>query len=171
MTRRDFVLKWLLYALALLPVLVLNLYVFPRFPLRGTIPTLLPLAAITVAVLEGPAGGAGFGLFVGILSDALIPGLSGPMTFVLCFLGLLAGIAARYGVRQNLLGCLICSSTSLFLINLIKVLFALIRSYAPLLTLTKVVVPEIIWSLVFLPLIYVIFLWVYRRVPQASSVL
>lgn len=168
MTRRDFLIKWLVYVLALLPILILALYVLPRIPVFGTIPALLPIAAITVAVLEGPVGGAGFGLFVGILSDALIPGIPGTMTFALCFLGACAGAAARYGVRQNLVGCLICSTGAMFLINLIRVVYLLIRGTAPLGILLTTALAEIFWSLVFLPLIYGVFLWVFHRVPKAT---
>ena len=168
MTRRDFLIKWLVYTLALLPILILTLYVFPWIPIFGTIPALLPVAAITVAVLEGPVGGAGFGLFVGILSDALIPGIPGTMTFALCFLGACAGAAARYGVRQNMVGCLICSTGTMFMINLIRVIYLLLRDAAPLGILLSTSLAEIFWSLVFLPLIYGIFLWVFRRVPKTT---
>ena len=102
MTRRDFILKWLLYALALLPVLLLEIYIFPWIPIFGIIPSLLPIAAITVAMLEGPVAGAGFGLFVGILSDALTGGTPGTMILFLAILGYAAGIASRYGIHQNI---------------------------------------------------------------------
>lgn len=168
MTRRDFFLKWLIYALALLPILTLALFVFPWIPIFGIIPALLPVAAITVAVLEGPVGGAGFGLFVGILSDALIPGIPGTMTFSLCFLGACSGAAARYGVHQNLVGCLLCSGGSLCIINMVRVLYLFLRGASPLSSLLLTAAGEILWSLVFLPLVYGIFLWVFRRVPQAT---
>lgn len=168
MTRRDFLIKWLVYALALIPILILTLFLFPRIPLFGTVPALLPVAAITVAVLEGPIGGAGFGLFVGILADAMIPGIPGTMTFALSFLGACAGAAARYGIHQNLVGCLICSGSSLVLINLVRVIFLFLRDFAPLGPLLLTAVGEIFWSLVFLPLVYGIFFWVFQRVPKAT---
>ena len=168
MTRRDFFIKWLVYALALLPVVVLGVFILPRIPILGTVPALLPVAAITVAVLEGPVGGAGFGLFVGILADALIPGVPGTMTFALSLLGGCCGAAARYGVSQNLLGCLICSGGSLLVINLVRVAVLFLRHAAPLWPLVTTALGEIFWSLVFLPLIYGIFLWVVRRVPKAT---
>lgn len=170
MTRRDLILKWLLYALGLLPIFALDLYVLPQFPIFGIIPTLLPVAAITVATLEGPVAGAGFGLFVGILSDALIPGTPGSMTVGLAFLGLCAGAAARYGVRQNMLGCLICSSGALALIALIRIFSHLLQGKAGLWPLLAVAVPEIFLSLIFLPLIYGIFYWIYQRVPKPSLI-
>ena len=168
MTRQDFFIKWLVYALALLPILILTIFLFPRIPIFGITPALLPVAAITVAVLEGPVGGAGFGLFVGILADALIPGIPGTMTFALSFWGICSGTAARYGVHQNLIGCLICSGGSLILINLVRVLSLFLRHTAPLGTLLLTAAGEIFWSLVFLPLVYGIFLWVFHRVPKAT---
>ena len=62
MTRQDFLIKWGVYALALVPVWFLELFVLNRFPLFGVAPMLLPLAAVCVAVLEGTTAGAGFGL-------------------------------------------------------------------------------------------------------------
>ena len=53
MTRQDFLIKWGVYALALVPVWFLELFVLNRFPLFGVAPMLLPLAAVCVAVLEG----------------------------------------------------------------------------------------------------------------------
>lgn len=168
MTRRDFILKWLLYAAALLPVLVLNLYLMPRLPIFGIIPSLLPMAAVTVAVLEGPVAGAGFGLFVGILYDALIPGLPGVMIIGLTLLGGAAGTVSRYGVQKNMMGCLACCAAALSVINAVRVFYHLLRGTTSLWQLLAVAVPEILVSLIFLPPIYGIFLWVYRRVPQAS---
>lgn len=168
MTRRDFILKWLLYTVALLPVLVLDLYIMPRLPIFGIIPSLLPMAAVTVAILEGPVAGTGFGLFVGILYDALIPGLPGAMIVGLTLLGGAAGTASRYGVHKNMLGCLACCAGALGIINIVRIFYHLLRGTASLWNLLAVAVPEILISLVFLPLIYGIFLWVYRRVPQIS---
>ena len=51
MTRQDFLIKWGVYALALVPVWFLELFVLNRFPLFGVAPMLLPLAAVCVAVL------------------------------------------------------------------------------------------------------------------------
>lgn len=169
MTRRDFGIKWTVYALALLLVAAVEVYVLPWFPILGTIPMLLPVAAVTVAVLEGPVAGAGFGLAVGVLSDALIPSpLPGAMTVALCLLGIGAGAAARYGVHQNLVGCLLCSAGALAAIDAVRVLAYWGLGGAALPALLAIALPEILWSLVFTPLIYAVFLWVYRRVPHVS---
>ena len=58
MTRQDLIHKWAVYALALLPVWLLDSCILPRFPLFGITPMLLPLALTAVAVLEGSGAGA-----------------------------------------------------------------------------------------------------------------
>ena len=109
MTRSDFIIKWGVYTLALVPVWILELYVLSRYPLFGVKPMLLPLAVVAVAVLEGSTAGGGFGLFVGVLCDACYHDTFGGMTLGLCLVGVCAGAVSRYALRQNLLGCLLCS--------------------------------------------------------------
>ena len=67
MTRHDFLVKWGAYALALLPVWLVEACLLPDIPALEVRPMLLPLAAAAVAVLEGAGGGAGFGLGAGLL--------------------------------------------------------------------------------------------------------
>lgn len=73
MTRRDLIHKWLVYALGLLPLWLLDDYILPRYPLFGVTPMLLPVAAAAVAVLEGAYAGAGFGMAVGLLWELAYP--------------------------------------------------------------------------------------------------
>lgn len=120
-TRQDFLIKWGVYALALVPVWFLELFVLNRFPLFGVAPMLLPLAAVCVAVLEGTTAGAGFGLFVGILCDAAYFNTDGAMTVGLCLIGVGAGALAQYVLRQNLVGCLLCSFAALALIDGVRI--------------------------------------------------
>ena len=167
MTRQDFILKWLFYALALLPVWWLDLYVFNRLPVFGVSPRLLPVAAITVAVLEGTVGGAGFGLAVGILCDAVYYSTWGGMTLGLCLLGWGAGAAAKYVLRRNFGGCLLCAAAGLSLLALFHVVSGLFTGLAPLYPLLQVAVPELLYSLCTLCLLYPWFSWIYRRVPKS----
>lgn len=166
MTRQDFILKWLFYALALLPAWWLDLFVLNRFTLFGVSPRLLPVAAITVAVLEGAVGGAGFGLAVGALCDAVYYGAWGGMTLGLCLLGWGAGAASQYALRRNFGGCLLCCAAGLSLLELIHVAFGLFIGLASLYPLLRVAVPEMLLSLCTLCILYPWFAWVHRRVPK-----
>ena len=170
MTRRDFLIKWGVYALALLPVWFLEQFVLNRFPVLGVAPMLLPLAAAAVAVLEGAAAGAGYGLFVGVVCDAVYFSTDGAMTIGLCLLGALTGMLAQYALRQSLAGCLVCSALVLAVIDAFRVLARLIRGAAPLAALLRVAGPEILWSMVFVFPVYGLYLWVFRRVPKKTVI-
>lgn len=168
MTTKDFAIKWLAYALALLPVWFLETFLLSRFPLFGIKPMLLPLAAVATATLEGAAGGAGFGLAVGILMDAVVPGVPGTRTVILTMLGLGTGLLSRYWLRQDLVGCFLCSVLSLVALDLFRILARLLTGGAPLGVMLLLAGKEILWSLCFVPLVYLVFRWVYNRVPKAT---
>ena len=53
MTRSDFMIKWGVYALAILPIWFLEVYVLNRLPVLGVTPMLMPLAAVAAAVFYG----------------------------------------------------------------------------------------------------------------------
>lgn len=163
MTRQDFILKWTFYALALLPVWWLDAFLLNRLPILGVIPMLLPVAAITVAVLEGGAAGAGFGLAVGVLCDCVYIGAPGTMTLALCLLGWGAGAATQYVLRPSFGGCVLCSAAGLLLIGTARVLQGLFTRLAPLSVLLQVALPEMLYSLCFACLLYPWFSWVKRR--------
>ena len=144
MTRSDFMIKWGVYALAILPIWFLEVYVLNRLPVLGVTPMLMPLAAVAAAVLEGATGGAGYGLFVG------------------------AGALAQYALRQNLVGCLLCSFGALLCIDAVRVAVHLLRGSASLGALLRVAVPEALWSMVFVFPVYALYLWVFHRVPKRT---
>lgn len=168
MTTKDFSIKWLAYGLALLPVWFAQAFLVNRFPFFGVIPSLLPLAAVAVAVLEGASAGAGFGLVVGVLFDTLEAGSAGWMTLALTLVGLCAGMLAQYVLRQDLLGCLVCSALALAAIDAGRVLARLLTGRAELSAMAAVAGREIVWSLCFVPIVYLLFRWVFRRVPKAT---
>ncbi|MEG2454992.1 MAG: rod shape-determining protein MreD [Oscillospiraceae bacterium] len=165
MTRRDFVTKWLLYAVGLVPFWLLETLIFPRLPFPGARPMLLPLAAIAVAVREGAAGGAGYGLFVGLIADAVYPGVAGGMTFGLTLAGAASGGLAQYVLRQNYLSCLLCALTTLLCMGAVRVASYLTRG-AALGALLGVAVPEILWSLVFTLPVYGVYRLISDRVGR-----
>ena len=167
MTRQDFLIKWGVYALALLPVWFCQAFVLSRLPL-GLTPVLLPLAAVAVAVLEGAVAGAGFGLGVGILCDAVYFGTDGAMTLGLCVAGMAAGALAQYLLRQNLVGCLLCSLLALAAMDGVRIAVRLLRGSRELGAMLSLAGREILLSLIFVFPVYALFLWVYHRVPKKT---
>lgn len=168
MTTKDFTIKWLAYTLALLPIWFLEDFFLSRYPLFGVKPMLLPLCAVTVAALEGAVGGAGFGLGVGLLYDAMVPGVPGAMILITVLLGLGAGLLCQYVLRQDLVGCFLCSALALLAIDFLRIGLRLLAGAIPLGAMLTVAGKEILWSLCFVPLVYLVFRWVFLRVPKAS---
>ena len=164
MTRRDFIHKWLVYALGLLPVWLLDAYILPRYPLFGTVPMLLPLAAAAVAVLEGAYSGTGFGLAVGLLWELTYPGGFGGLVFFLALSGMAMGAVSQYALSQSFPGCLICSAGVLALLDLLRVIQLLFINAAGLSDLLQVAMPEFLCSLAWTPPVWLLFRAIYRRV-------
>lgn len=164
MTRRDYMHKWLIYVLGLLPVWILDAYILPRFPLMGVSPMLLPLAAAAVAVLEGAYAGTGFGLGVGLLWELVYPGGFGALVLYLAVAGMLMGAVSQYALSQSFPGCLICSAGVLGVLDLLRVARGLLINAAGLSDLLQVAVPEFLWSLAWTPLVWLLFRAIYDRV-------
>ena len=164
MTRQDFILKWLFYALALLPVWWMDTFVLGRFPVLGVAPMLLPVAAVAVAVLEGALAGAGFGLAVGVLCDAVYFGGHGILTLGLCLIGWGAGAASQYVLSRNFGGCLLCAAAGLVLIDMVRVFAGLNTRLASMPALLRLALQEVLWSLCFVCLLYPWFAWVRGRI-------
>ena len=164
MTRRDLFHKWLVYALGLLPVWLLDAYILPRYPLWGTVPMLLPLAVAAVSVLEGAYAGTGFGLAVGLLWELAYPGGFGALVLYLAVAGMLMGAVSEYALSQSFPGCLICSAGVLGLLDLLRVARGLLTNAAGLSDLLQVAVPEFLWSLAWTPLVWLLFRAIYNRV-------
>ena len=164
MTRRNLLHKWSVYALGLLLVWVLDAYILPRYPVFGISPMLLPLAAAAVAVLEGAHAGAGFGMAVGLVWELAYPGGFGGLVFGMALAGLLLGAAAQYGMSQSFPGYLLCCGVLLAVLDLMRILRALLYDTAPLSVLLQTAVPECLLSLVWSPLVWLLFRVVFRRV-------
>ena len=164
MTTRDQVHKWFFYALGLLPVWVLDAFVLNRLTFFGIIPLLLPLAVVSVAVLEGAYAGAGFGLAVGLLWELSYPGGFGGLVFGMTLAGMLTGVAAQYVLNQNFFSSLLCSGVVLSVLEGLQLIRAMFIHLDTLDVLLQVAVPEVLLSLCWTPLVYLIFYLIHRRV-------
>ena len=164
MTRQDLIHKWAVYALALLPVWLLDSCILPRFPLFGVTPMLLPLALTAVAVLEGSGAGGGFGLAVGLLWELAYPGGFGGLVFGMALAGMITGAVSQYALSQSFLSCLLCSAGVLGVLDGLRILRILFLQAETLDVLLQIAVPEVVLSLCWTPVVYWIFRRIYRRV-------
>lgn len=164
MTRDAFLFKWFWYAMAALPFWLLEDLVFSRFSILGVAPVFPPLAIVAVAVLEGSAGGAGFGLGIGLWWAGALPGSQSGILFLSSLIGLLSGLISQYRLKQSYVGCLFCSTLSLGLLELLRILPRLSSHGAALTALLSIALRELFVSLLFVAPIYLLFRLVYNRV-------
>lgn len=164
MTRQAWLQKWITYVLALLGVWLLDAYVLSRFPVFSVTPILLPVAATAVGVLEGVYGGAGFGLATGLLWATAYPGSEGTRVLLLTVIGMLTGALAQYALSQTLAGCLLCSAATLAVIETMYVAEELFFLRATLWSALRSALPQLIWTLCWVPVVYGLFRRVFLRV-------
>jgi len=163
-TRQDWLYKWFSYALALLCVWCLDAYVLSRFPVFGVTPILLPVAVTAVGVLEGVAGGAGFGLGAGLLWACAYAGSQGDRVLLLTLIGMFTGALAQYALAQTMLGCLLCSAAALGAVELAQLAKELFFLRVRLWPALCAAVPQLLWTLCWVPAVYGIFYRVFLRV-------
>ena len=151
MTRRDIIIKWIAYLLALWLTAMVNYYVLPSLPIP--LPLLLPVLAVAGGTLEG----APFGALYGMACGGLLSGLSGRSALciaVLSAFGWIAGLIAQYVLRRDVWGHLICSGVMLVLWEGWEVGVRLLRHVAPPEVLLRVGASELLCSLIFILPVY-----------------
>ena len=125
---------------------------------------LLPLAAAAVAVLEGAYAGTGFGMGIGLLWELTYPGGFGGLVFGMALAGMLMGAVSQYALSQSFPGCLICSAGILAALDGLRIARGLLVHAAQLSELLQVAVPEFLYSLVWTPLIWLLFRTIFNKV-------
>jgi len=164
MTRRDLIKKWLTYGLGLLPVWLLDAYILPRYPVLGVSPILLPLAVSVVAVLEGAYAGTGFGLTVGLLWELAYPGGFGALVITMAVAGMVFGAVSQYALSQSFPTYFICTGGLLLFLDGLRIFRGLLTHTATLSAMLQVAVPEILITLLWSPLVWLLFRRIYRKV-------
>ena len=162
MTTRDHVTKWIVYALALLPICVADQCILGRLAPFGVAPLLYPLAVVAVAMMEGPFAGSLYGLGAGLVWWL---GWGGPWAILLLTLaGTLAGVASVHGFGPNLLNYVLACLALLTLGDGLRVLLCALRGVASPAALAAVAGTEVLCSLVFSLPVYGLYRLVHRRV-------
>lgn len=155
MTRRDTIIKWTAYGLALILLAVVNYYVLGPLPIA--LPLLMPMAAVAAGTLEGAGFGAGFGIAAGAVMSGL--GHGGPGCIAaLSAIGWLAGLVTQYLLRRDVWGHLLCCAAAALIWELWAVGSRLLSRTAPLTVLGRVALPELGWTLALAIPVY----WIFR---------
>lgn len=167
MGRHDDWRQWGAYALALLPLLFLEGLVFWRISFPLAHPFLLPFAISMVSSREGVIAGAGYGLLVGFF--ALLLGHGSSMLFLCSLVGAVVALLFERGLQQGFFGCLFGGMVSSLLLALLRMLRLSLWKGASFWDLMSIAAPEFLWSLLFFPLVYGLYLLPARRVRVSKG--
>jgi rod shape-determining protein mreD len=149
-------LKWTAYGLLLLGTAILQMAprVFP--PVFGARPLLLVPVIISIAMFEGPIGGAAAGIAGGLLWDLYADRLFGFNALFLMAIGCACGLLVRLLIRNNLLSALLLFAGGLLVQGLMDWFFnyVLLLKDNPLFVLVRLTLPDMGYTLVVSPALY-----------------
>lgn len=153
--KRKAIKKWAMYAGFGLIMLILQEYLLSRLKIGGIHPMLGGVLTAVVAVFEGGIAGGAFGMFIGVLQDSFVIGPEGYYSLVYFGCGMATGFICQYMFHKSFLTAGLWSTIiTAFTTLIFYILFYLLTGRAGVSELWKTAVPEIIYSIVFIPLIY-----------------
>lgn len=167
MPKRYILFKWIVYSLAVLLLILLQLFVLNRISILGVIPFLAPMVTGTVASLEGSRASPIFALVFGLLCDLTIAGSAdGFYTLTFTLAALVASLLAENLFSPGPLCSLMSVSVCYLLTALGRLAAFLIRQQTGLSALLMTAVLEYLVTLPWLLLVY----WLLRRVNLRTTI-
>jgi hypothetical protein len=161
MNQRDMFFKWLYYAGAVLLLVLVQSLVLNRISVWAVHPFLPPVIAGIMAMLEGPAEGAVFGL----LCDLTMPGVI-PCFYTLAFLAaaLPAAMIAKRLLSQGFLCAVLCAALALVITDLLHTVLLTFRQGVELSAALSLTGRELAVTVVLSPLVYLLLRSVHNRI-------
>ncbi len=154
-SQQRIVLKWIFYGALALLALLLQTSVVAEVRLLGVQFCILPVAAACVAAREGKDNGALYGLCCGVFWT-LSSGNYGPIYILsLTAGGALCGVACDLWLRRGLLSSLLLSFCMLLAAEGSVCAFLIATGAIPVVSISQVLLPSCVVSLLFVPLFHV----------------
>ena len=155
MGRRDFVFKWLFYALTALGFVLVQVFGLVHIRIWGVHPFLFPVLVSTVAALESAHESAVFALATGAVLDVTMPGVI-PCFYTVTFIVVL--VASRLLSTKVLswpfFCCMLCGVLSIVCSGLLNTLFLNASVSVPLSAAALLIGKELLLTLPLMPLVY-----------------
>ncbi len=147
--------KTLIYGFYLICLTLLQMTLLPELKLFGVHPILFPAFVVIVAVFEGPWTGGAFGLAAGLFADALMPAVGFFFVLIYLCLGVLVGYLSNYLYRKNIVTMLLWSGAVHLSANIMFFFaFFFVPGQAGVGAFSAVCLPEVFFSLLLTPLLY-----------------
>lgn len=161
-------LKWTAYGLLLLCASLLQMAPRAIPSIFGARPLLLIPIVVSIAMFEGPIGGAAAGIAGGLLWDLYADRLFGFNAFILMIVCCACGLLVRLLIRNNLLSALLLFSGALLVQGLADWFFnhVLLMKEEPFYALVRLTLPNLAYTLVISPLLYGLTLLIARMLRK-----
>jgi len=148
------VVKLALYLLLILLAFVAQ-FIMPPLIIWNVRPLLLVAAAVVIAMFAGPHIGGAAGFACGLMCDWISSFTITYYTVALMLAGIVIGVIADYSMRKTLLSAYFLAIIVLVIVQTLFVaMFLLVYRRADSWALVHVTIPEILYSLALLPLLY-----------------
>lgn len=161
----------ILYAILILAGYLLQVFESPLFSFLGTAPNYLLLIVFSFGFMKGKRAGMTAGLFAGFLLDLSHGSPVGFYALIYMLLGYLNGICHKYYYAEYIhLPLTLCIFNELALGLYIYVFRFLLRGRLDFsLYLIKIIIPELVFTLVITLLFYRLLLYVNRRIEEKEK--
>jgi hypothetical protein len=147
--RRIVIVGFLLHALMLTVMYIVQSFVFTYLPPTGIRPLLLPLGVAGVAVFEGSTRGGLFGLFAGMMCDISFNQPIAVLTVLFTMFGLAAGFLADIIMARGFPSYIACCIAILAMTAFTQMFTLLFFEKIPAYALLNTAALQILHSLVF----------------------
>ena len=136
-------------------VVICEEFIFSRLRIFGIAPVAGGALTAVIAMFEGSIPGALYGAAVGYMQYGVSGGAEGLIAFVYLVVGFFISITCEYLFHRRFLTALIWSAALTTTATLMYyIVFMLIPRRATALQLLTVALPEIIYSQIFVPIVY-----------------
>lgn len=167
MPKSYLIFKWVVYSLATLLLVLLQLFLLDRLAFRGLYPFLPPMLVGTVASMEGSRSGPVFALVFGLLCDLAIPGpAAGFFTLTFTLSALLSALLTEKLFSPGPTSSLVSVTLCYLITAAARAAVFLFRGHSGFSALLLIAAGEFLWSLPWLIPVY----WLYRRVQRRTNI-
>lgn len=162
--RSEIFIKWALYGAAALLCALLQGFLLQQLRLFGVMPFLFPALAAIVAMYEGAFSGAVWALVLGICCDLALPApLPCFYTLIFPLVGLCAGLLSRSWLSAGFVCALAVSAVAFGLTDGFHCVVLVLSGKGAWAAGALMALRETAATLVFLPLVFPLFRWIYRK--------
>lgn len=142
--------------------------VFPFFELAGSVPDVLLILIVTIAIYKGQKAGMLTGFFAGILMDFCIGEVIGLFAAIYLFIGFLCGFAVKIFDREDVLIPLgITTLAELVYCLIYYVLLVLLQGNLNFgFSFVRVILPRVVYTALISIVFYRIFLAIHLHLPE-----